>query len=158
MKKVREQLRESLRALREVYGNRGLRRLQLAWAGSIIGTWAFSIALAVYAYRHGGASAVGLVVVIRWLPAAFSSPFMGILGDRYPRVLVMMASDVLRAAAFGGMTACILVDGPSGVVYALVGLTSVISTAFRPAQAALLPALARTPEELTAANVSSSTL
>jgi MFS family permease len=156
--KVREQLRESFRALREVYGNRGLRRLQLAWAGSIIGTWAFSVALAVYAYRHGGTSAVGLVVLIRWLPAAFTSPFMGILGDRYPRVLVMMSSDLLRAAAFGGMTACVLLDAPSGAVYALVGATSVISTAFRPAQAALLPALARTPEELTAANVSSSTL
>jgi len=156
--KVREQLRESLRALREVYANRGLRRLQLAWAGSIIGTWAFSVALAVYAYRHGGASAVGLVVVIRWLPAAFAAPFMGILGDRYPRVLVMMGSDILRAAAFGGMTACVIVHAPPGVVYALVGFTSVVSTAFRPAQAALLPALARTPEELTAANVSSSTL
>ena len=147
-----------MRALREVYGNRGLRQLQLAWAGSIIGTWAFSVALAVYAYRHGGASAVGLVVLIRWLPAAFTAPFMGILGDRYPRVLVMMASDLLRAAAFAGMTVCVLLDVPSGFVYALVGATSVISTAFRPAQAALLPALARTPEELTAANVSSSTL
>ena len=147
-----------MRALREVYGNRGLRQLQLAWAGSIIGTWAFSVALAVYAYRQGGTSAVGLVVLIRWLPAAFTAPFMGILGDRYPRVLVMMASDLLRAAAFGGMTVCVLLDVPSGFVYALVGATSVISTAFRPAQAALLPALARTPEELTAANVSSSTL
>jgi MFS family permease len=156
--KAREQLRDSVRALREVYGNRGLRRLQLAWAGSIIGTWAFSVALAVYAYRHGGTSAVGLVVMIRWLPAAFASPFMGILGDRYPRVLVMMTSDLLRAAAFGGMTACVLLHTPAGIVYALVGATSVISTAFRPAQAALLPALARTPEELTAANVSSSTL
>ena len=147
-----------MRALREVYGNRGLRQLQLAWAGSIIGTWAFSVALAVYAYRQGGTSAVGLVVLIRWLPAAFTAPFMGILGDRYPRVLVMMASDLLRAAAFAGMTVCVLLDVPSGFVYALVGATSVISTAFRPAQAALLPALARTPEELTAANVSSSTL
>ena len=158
MPRIREQLRESVRALREVYGNRGLRQLQLAWAGSIIGTWAFSVALAVYAYRQGGTSAVGLVVLIRWLPAAFTAPFMGILGDRYPRVLVMMASDLLRAAAFGGMTVCVLLDVPSGFVYALVGATSVISTAFRPAQAALLPALARTPEELTAANVSSSTL
>jgi MFS family permease len=144
--------------MREVYRNRSLRRLQLAWAGSIIGTWAFTVALAVYAYRHGGASAVGLVVLIRWLPAAFTSPFTGVLGDRYPRVLVMLGSDLLRAGALAGMTVCVLVHAPPAAVYALVGATSVISTAFRPAQAALLPSLARTPEELTAANVSSSTL
>jgi MFS family permease len=156
--KLAEQLRDSLRAMREVYANRGLRRLQLAWAGSIIGTWAFTVALAVYAYHHGGASTVGLVVLIRWLPAGLSASFMGVLGDRYPRVLVMISSDLLRAATFGGITACVLLDGPSAVVYVLVALSSVIMTAFRPAQAALLPALARTPEELTAANVSSSTL
>ena len=158
MARVREQLRESLRAMREVYRNRALRRLQLAWAGSIMGTWAFGIALAVYAYHHGGASAVGLVVLIRWLPAAFASPFTGMLGDRYPRVLVMIGSDLLRAAAFGGITACVIAGAPPAAVYVLVGATSVISTAFRPAQAALLPSLARTPDELTAANVSSSTL
>jgi MFS family permease len=144
--------------MREVYANRGLRRLQLAWAGSIMGTWAFGIALAVYAFEHGGASAVGLVALIRWLPAAFASPFTGVLGDRYPRVAVMITSDLLRALAFAGITACVVLDASAVAVYALVGASSVISTAFRPAQAALLPALARTPEELTAANVSSSTL
>src|SRR6059058_5954439 len=158
MTRVREHLRESLRAMREVYANRSLRRLQFAWAGSIIGTWAFSIALAVYAYDQGGASAVGLVVLIRWLPAAFASPLTGMLGDRYPRVLVMIASDLLRAAVFGAITVCVITNAPAAAVYALVGVASVISTAFRPAQAALLPALARTPDELTAANVSSSTL
>jgi len=156
--RLREHVRESARALREVYRNRGLRRLQLAWAGSIIGTWAFAVALSVYAYRHGGASAVGLVVVIRWLPAAFASPFTGVLGDRYPRVRVMLTSDILRAAAFAAMAALVVADASSAAVYTLVALTSVISTAFRPAQSALLPSLARTPEELTAANVSSSTL
>src|SRR5919204_9157 len=55
---LQEEGGESVRAMREVYRNRGLRRLQLAWAGSIIGTWAFTVALAVYAYDHGGASAV----------------------------------------------------------------------------------------------------
>src|SRR2546428_12593763 len=120
MTRIREQLRESPRAMREVYRNRSLRRLQFAWAGSIIGTWAFGIALAVYAYHHGGASAIGLVVLIRWLPAAFASPFAGILGDRYPRVLVMIGSDLLRAAAFGGITACVIADAPPVAVYVLV--------------------------------------
>ncbi len=144
--------------MREVYRNRSLRRLQLAWAGSIIGTWAYSVALVVFAYHAGGASAVGLVNLIRWLPAAFASPLTSVLGDRYPRVAVMLATDATRAAALGGMTACVLLDAPVGAVYALAAAVGVISTAFQPAQAALLPALAETPEELTAANVSSSTI
>src|SRR5215210_1359720 len=128
--------------MREVYRNRGLRRLQLAWAGSIIGTWAYSIAIVVYAYHAGGASAVGLVGLIRWLPAAFASPLTSVLGDRYPRVPVMLGSDLLRSAALGGMAACVLLDAPVGAVYALAAFVGVVSTAFQPAQAALLPALA----------------
>lgn len=144
--------------MRQVYRNRSLRRLQLAWAGSIIGTWSYSVALVVYAYHHGGASSVGLVNLIRWLPAAFASPLMSVLGDRYPRVPVMLGTDITRALALGGMTACVLLHAPAAVVYVLAAAVGVISTAFQPAQSALLPALATTPEELTAANVSSSTL
>jgi MFS family permease len=155
---LREQFRESLRALREVYRNRNLRRLQLAWAGSIIGTWAYSVAIVVYAYRVGGVSAVGLVGLIRWLPAAFASPLTAVLGDRYRRVRVMLAADLLRAAALAGMAACVLAHAPAAAVYVLVAAVSVFSTAFQPAQSALLPSLAATPEELTAANVSSSTI
>src|SRR6266550_5991592 len=158
MNALREQLRESSRAMREVYRNPALRRLQLAWAGSIIGSWAYAIALVVYAYRHGGASAVGLVALIRWLPAAVVSPFTAILGDRYPRVPVMLASDLLRAVGLATMAVCVLTGTPVGVVYVLAGTVAVINTAFQPAQAALLPSLAKTPEELTAANVSSSTI
>ena len=108
MNKLAEQLRDSLRAMREVYANRGLRRLQLAWAGSIIGTWAFTVALAVYAFHHGGASAIGLVVLIRWLPAALTASAMGVLGDRYPRVLVMISSDLLRAATHRGIAGVVV--------------------------------------------------
>ncbi|MFL5923951.1 MAG: MFS transporter [Gaiellaceae bacterium] len=158
MERLREHLRESARAMREVFRNRGLRRLQLAWAGSIIGSWAYTVALVVYAFDQGGASAVGLVGLVRWLPSAFASPLASILGDRFPRVRVMLVTDLLRAAALGAMAACVVTDAPTAAVYALASAVAVIGTAFHPAQSALLPSLARTPEELTAANVSSSTL
>jgi predicted MFS family arabinose efflux permease len=158
MKRLRERLEESFGALREVYRNPALRRLEYAWAGSIVGSWAYSVAIVIYAYRHGGASAVGLVGLIRWLPAAAASPFAAILGDRYPRVRVMLATDLTRAIALAVMSACVLIKAPAAVVYALAAAVAVITTAFQPAQSALLPSLARTPEELTAANVSSSTI
>jgi MFS family permease len=158
VERLREHLRESARAMREVFRNRGLRRLQLAWAGSIIGSWAYTVALVVYAFDQGGASAVGLVGLVRWLPSAFASPLAAILGDRFPRVRVMLTSDLLRAVALGGMAALVVTDAPAAAVYVLAAAVAVIGTAFHPAQSALLPSLARTPEELTAANVSSSTL
>ena len=158
MERLKEHLRESQRALRAVFHNRSLRQLQLAWAGSIIGTWAYAIALVVFAYDHGGASAVGLIALIRWLPAAVVSPFTAILGDRYPRVPVMLASDLLRAVGLAVMSVCVVTDAPIGVVYLLAGTVAVINTAFQPAQSALLPSLAKTPEELTAANVTSGTI
>ncbi|MFL5947509.1 MAG: MFS transporter [Gaiellaceae bacterium] len=158
MARLREHLRESFRALREVFRNRALRQLQLAWAGSIIGSWAYAVALVVYAYHQGGASAVALVAVIRWIPAAVASPFASILGDRYPRVRVMLSADLLRASALVAMAVCVFTDAPAAIVYVLASIAAVLATVFDPAQSALIPSLARTPEELTAANVSSSTL
>ena len=155
---MRQQLRDSLRAFRGVYDNQGLRRLQYAWIGSSVGTWAYTVALMVYAYDHGGASAVGLVGLIRWFPAAIAAPFGGVLGDRFPRLLVMKSSDLVRAAALAIAVAAIATDAPTAIVYVLATVVTVVSTAFQPAEAGLLPTLARTPEELAAANVASTTI
>ena len=150
---ARERLAESLVAFRAVFRNPDLRRIELALTGSVTGEWAYAIALAVYAFDRGGAAAVGIVGLIRFLPAAVSAPFAAVLGDRFRRGRVMVASDVLRALAMAAAAAATLGGAPAGVIYALAGSVSVVSTAFRPAQAALLPSLARTPEELTASNV-----
>jgi hypothetical protein len=82
---LRRRLRESLRAFAAVFHNEDLRRLELAWSGSIIGQWGYEVALAVFAYRAGGASAVGLVALVRLLPAAVVAPFAALLGDRLRR-------------------------------------------------------------------------
>ena len=158
MKGLVDQLRESLRALGDVFGNPGLRRLQFAWIGSVTGDWAYAIALGVFAYEAGGATAVGLVALLRFLPSAVVAPFAAVLADRYARQRVMLAADAIRAAALAGAAAVALAGGPVAVVYALAALVAVVSTAFQPAQAALIPTLARDPRELTAANVASSTI
>jgi MFS family permease len=155
---LRGRLGESLRAFRAVFENPNLRRLQLAWGGSIIGHWAYGIALAVYAYEQGGAAAVGLVGLIRMLPAAFAAPFMAALADRYPRERIMLVSDVTRMLAMAAAAAVALSEGPAAAVYLLGSFEAIMRTAFQPAQSAITPTLARTPQELTAANVSASTI
>jgi MFS family permease len=152
------ELAESGRAFREVFRNQALRRIELAWAGSILGTWAYGIAVVVYAYEQGGATAVGVVGLVRWIAAAIASPFAALLGDRYDRRLVMVGSDLARAALIGLAALSVYADAPAAFVYAIAGLVGVAATAFRPAEAALIPSLARTPEELTAANVAASTI
>ena len=151
-------MRASLTAFRRVFSNRDLRRLQLAWAGSNIGGWSYTVAIAVYAYQQDGAYAVGLIGLARWIAAGAASPFTGALGDRFPRVRVMVAADLIRAVLLTSMALVVVAEGSPLAVYAISIVGTVIGTAFRPAQAALVPGLARTPEELTAANVAASTI
>ena len=150
--------RASLRALGEVLSSPSLRRLQLAWVGSILGGWAYLVALGVYAYEQGGAGAVGIVGLIRLVPAAIVAPFSATLVDRFSRVTTMIVSDVVRFTLMIGAAVVIATDGPPPIVYGLVALSTIAGTVFRPAQAALLPSLVASPAQLTAANVASSTL
>jgi MFS family permease len=150
--------RAALRSLRDVLASPPLRRLQLAWAGSVLGGWAYLVALGVYAYDEGGAPAVGLVGLIRLVPAALAAPLTASLVDRFPRVTVMIVSDLARFALMLVAAAVIAADGPAPAVYLTVAVSQVAGTVFRPAKAALLPGLTRTPAELTAANVASSTI
>jgi MFS family permease len=155
---LRRRFGESLRAFAAVFGNPDLRRVELALAGSEIGYWGAEVALAVFAFRSGGAAAVGLVALARLLPAAAVAPFAALLGDRFRRRRVMVAADLTRVCTMSAAAAAVFAGTPAAVVYAFAVLTALASTAFGPAQSALLPTLARSPEELTAANATSTTL
>jgi MFS family permease len=145
-------------ALVQVMENRDLRRLELAWGGFYVGEWAHVVALAVYAYDQGGAVAVGLVGLVRMLPAAAAVPLAGVLADRYERSRVLLAVHVVRTATIGAAAAALLLDPSAVLVYGLSAAAAVASAGFRPCHLALVPALSRTPRELVAANVTSATL
>jgi MFS family permease len=160
---VRRQLAESAAAFRAVFRNTNLRRLQLAAIGSEVGHWSYATAVSVYAFEHAGggtdgAKAVGLLWVIRMVPSALATPFASLLGDRFRREWVMLGSDLVRAAAIIAGAIAIWDDAPAAVIYVLAAVVSVVAQAFEPAQRALMPSLATTPAELTAANVASSTI
>ncbi len=146
-------MRESLKPLRAVLANRALRRLQIAWAASMAGSLAFLIPLAVVSYHEGGgATGVGIVMLLRTGACAVFAPFTSILADRVSPRRVMMVADLVRAVFIVMLALVVHASSGIGAVYVLAVCVSVVSTVFRPAQAALMPALARTPAELTASN------
>ncbi|MFL5980576.1 MAG: MFS transporter [Gaiellaceae bacterium] len=147
-----EPAREAGRAFAAVFRNENLRRVELSWAGTVCAYWIFIVTLGLYAYDRGGAAAVGLVGLLRVLPSVVAAPFGAVLGDRFPRERVVVAINVARSITIVAAAAAAYFAAPAAVVYALASLMGLLQSVFRPTQSALLPVLARTPEELTAAN------
>ena len=142
-----------MKLLRTMLGNRDLARIELAWATASLGSWSFAILLALYAYRKGGTEAVALVVVVRMLPSAVAAPYAAMLVDRHSRRSILLWSSMIRAVCLLGAAAAVASGMPLGVVVVFATLFTIANTAHRPAQAALMPAVARTPAELAAGNV-----
>jgi MFS family permease len=158
MTTVVEHVAASTRSFTAVFHNSALRRINLALAASVIGDWAYSVAVAVWVFQEHGAAALGFFGVARYVTMATLGPLMATAADRFPKRLVMVVADVARAVTVVGGAVVIAADGPAVLVYSLGLLTSICSLAFRPAQSALLPRLATEPQQLTSANVVASTI
>ncbi len=142
--------------VRTVSGNPGLLRVELAFVGFNVAEWATWVSILAFAYGVGGAAATGLVAVVQLVPAALVAPLAAIAGDRYRRERVLLAGYVAQALSMAATAAALIAEAPVALVYGLAALAATSITITRPAQNALLPSLARTTDELTAANVASS--
>jgi MFS family permease len=151
-------LGETTDSLRAVLRNPNLRRVQLAFLGSSIGDWAYATAIVVWAYGVGGAKAVGIWMGIRFVLGALTAPVGATFADRWPRRRVMILTDLARAVLIAGAAVLIALDTGTAVVFVLVTLASLLASPFMIAQRALLPSLAQSPGELTAANGVHSTI
>ena len=105
------------------------------------------------AFRDGGATAVGLVALLRMVPAALLGPLGSTIADQLPRDRVLAGLGLVRAAALGASALLLELEGPLPAVYTLAVVQTVAVTVFRSAHSALLPALCKSPRELTSAAV-----
>jgi MFS family permease len=137
--------------------NDNVRRVELAWGAAIGAEWAHFVALGVFAYERGGTAAVGVAGLVRLLPAAAVAPFAASLGDRFRRERFLLAMTLVGSGALAASAAASFA-GEQVLVFVFAAVVGVSSTLIRPALQALLPSLARTPEELIASNGATSTV
>lgn len=135
-----------------VSGNKNYRRLWLAQIVSNFGDW-FGI-LAVYAIIQiysGSELLLGLIIVVKMLSLAFSSPIAGFLTDRFNRRHLMIISDIARGILVLGF---ILIKSGDllWLAYLITALQMVFSAIFEPAKTSSIPNVT-TPSELVVANI-----
>jgi MFS family permease len=134
-------------------GNGALLRAQLSFGAAFTAEWSFSVAIGLVAFAHGGAIAVGLVGLVRLVPAALLAPVISVYADRVPRERVLFASSAVRGVATLAAALVLAADGPVVVVYALAIASTIAFTPYRASHSALVPSLCRSPDELTSVNV-----
>lgn len=144
------------RVIVAVLRNPALRRLLaafLAFNAVEFGAW---VAILLYAYDAIGPASVGVVALVQLVPFAIVAPVSAALGDRYPRQRVLGAAYLGMGVLFGLTGLGMLLAWPPLLVVAIAVLAGLSFTWARPTHNALLPGLARTAEDLTAANASTS--
>ncbi len=113
------------------------------------GPW---VAMLVYAYSEGGATATGVVSLALLAPTALVAPFAGPLIDRFGASRVLVGAYVAQAVAMGATATSLLSGAPAPVSYAFGALTAMCLVVTHPAHAVVSPGIARTAGELVALN------
>ena len=141
-----------LHAFRSLAGNKALVRVLSAYALFILTEYAVWIAMIVFAYSRGGATTAGLVAVVQLVPAAVLAPVAAAVADRRSP-MVLLAGGYLALTVAVAAIAVAVGSGVPLLAYALAAIAFVAVTTTRPAQSAVIPSVAVTTDQLTAANV-----
>jgi MFS family permease len=145
-------LSRRLRTFRALSGNRALLRVVAGYALFIVTEYSVWVAMLVFAYQRGGASAAGLIAVAQLVPAAVLAPVVATLADRRSPVGLLAGGYLVQAAAMAA-TAAGVASGQPAAAYVAAVIASTAVTTTRPAQSTLIPSVSVTPDQLTAANV-----
>ncbi len=141
-----------LETLAEVMANPSLRRLQVAWLIGIAAEKAYLVAILVYAYEIGGVGAVGLFTLLASLPSGLFGPILSSIFESFRPARVLLGLHLGRAAVVALAAAAIELDLGFGIIVAAAIIEGILTRQHTAFTRALLPALARTPDELIAGN------
>jgi CRP-like cAMP-binding protein len=142
------------RVLATVARNGALRRIEGGFLIATIVEWAAWLALVVFAFERGGPLEAGIIGFAVGAPAVIVAPTAAILGDRYPRSRVLLGAYAAQGVALLA-TGIAFGAGAVAAGYGLGIVAMALVALVRPLISSLLPEVARSPEELTAANVAS---
>lgn len=141
------------RPMRAALGNRALVLAPLAYLACTIAEWAQFLGVLVDAYARSGTRAAGLASLALVLPAALAAPLAGSAARRVRPERVLLASALVQVVAFAGGAVAAHQERPVFVVVACAAVGVGAITLQRPMYAVLLPAVVRSPRELSVANV-----
>jgi hypothetical protein len=136
--------------------NRSLTLLVLAYAVMIVAEFGQWLALIVYAFARGGASAAGLVAILQLVPAILLAPLISARLSRIGAGRLLVTAYVAATTTLACCGGAILAGAPVAVVYAAAMAFSLSLGVSRPLHHVLMPLVVRHPDELTAANVATS--
>jgi MFS family permease len=133
-------------------------RVAFGFAAFNVAEWATWVAMLVYAYERGGATASSVVAVVQLAPAALFAPFGAALADRYQRERVLLAAYIAQAVAMAATATALFANAPIAIVYVLAAVAATSITLTRPAQNGLIPSLVSSSDALPRANATLGTI
>ncbi len=157
---IRGALGKAVGAVREALANDGIRRLGVSWTLGIAADAALTVVILVTVFNRGGVLAAGLLGALRLIPAVFVGMASGTLVERFRGDRILMAVGLIRGASAALTALAIATAGTTMAdnqtlliqLFVLAAIAASAGAPVRPTQVTLMPALARSPSELVAAN------
>ena len=158
-------VKAAVAAVRQALANDGIRRLGFSWTIGIAADAAFTVVTLVTVFNLGGILAAGLLGAVRLVPAVFLGLFSGALLERFRGDRILVAIGLVRAASAALTALAIATAGTTMAdhqttmiqLFVFATIAGAASAPIRPTQITLMPAIARSPGELVAANTAWST-
>lgn len=148
---TRSRFRDALRV-------RDFRQLVAAYVVDALGSWAYSVVLAVYVFdRTHSTQWLAAVGTSRWVVGLLIGSYAGVLADRYERTRVMIVSALSSAVVMAVIAVVVGTNGPVWLLIVLTALSAIVASPYRPAAGALTPEVVG-EKDLVAANSLFSTL